>query len=106
MISWAKILKTSYCEQSKPYIMNKQIQNLIFWAIYGMGPSFSVHPQLWMPWGGKLDVGGFALIGLLVMLRSASMETETTCQGQIQIAHCTTDVSVQAQICSENRQTK
>ena len=71
-----------------------------------MGPSFSVHPQLRMPWGGKLDVGGFALIGLLVMLRSASMETETTCQGQIQIAHCTTDVSVQAQICSENRHTK
>ena len=108
LISWAKILKTSYCEQSKPYIMYKQIQNLIFWAIYGMGPSFSVHPQLWMPWGGKLDVEGFALIGLLVILRAAPMETETTCQGQIQIAqsHCTTEVSVQAQIFAKKTHTR
>ena len=59
-----------------------------------------------MPWGGKLDVEGFALIGLLVMLRSASMETETTCQGQIQIAHCTTDVSVQTQIFAQKTDTR
>ena len=72
---------------AKPYTMNKQIQSLIFWAIYRMGPSFSVHTQLWMPWGGKLDVEGFALIGLLVISRTASMKTETTCQGQIHILH-------------------
>ena len=59
-----------------------------------------------MPWGGKLDVEGFALIGLLVILRAAPMETETTCQGQIQIAHCTTEVFVQAQIFAQKTDTR
>ena len=61
-----------------------------------------------MPWGGKLDVEGFALIGLLVILRAAPMETETTYQGQIQIAqsHCTNEVSVQAQIFAQKTDTR
>ena len=59
-----------------------------------------------MPWGGKLDVEGFALIGLLVISRTASMKTETTCQGQIHIAHCTTEVSVQAQIFAQKTDTR
>ena len=59
-----------------------------------------------MPWGGKLDVEGFALIGLLVILRAAPMKTETTCQGQIHIAHCTTEVSVQAQIFAQKTDTR
>ena len=59
-----------------------------------------------MPWGGKLDVEGFALIGLLVISRTASMKTETTCQGQIQIAHCTTEVFVQSQIFAQKTDTR